>query len=71
MACGMKRLSTDRRKATTEAIRQILMAIRATELRIGITVGKTGVPEYACEAAVESLLLRVGEMELYDIDPLM
>ena len=35
-----------------------------------ITVGKTGVPEYACEAAVESLLLRVGEMELYDIDPL-
>ena len=36
-----------------------------------ITVGKTGVPEYACEAAVESLLLRVGEMELYDIDPLM
>jgi len=28
------------------------------------------VPEYACEAAVESLLLRVGEMELYDIDPL-
>mgnify|MGYP000485434276 CR=1 FL=1 len=71
MACGMRRLSTDRRKATTEAIRQILIAIPGHGASHRISVGKAGVPEYACEAAVELLLLRVGEMELYDIDPLM